>query len=78
MRYNYEIVFVPDKQLILTDGSSRYSVSVSESNSKVGSRDELLQEIDSYVNFIISSFPASKNMLDRIKNKQKKRLHFRD
>lgn len=68
MRYNYEVVYVPGKQLVLADCLSRNPVSVRESYYK----DELPQEIEGYVNFVVSSPPASKNILEKIKDEPKK------
>lgn len=65
MRYHYQVVYVPGKQLILADSLSRNPMNIFENNA-----DDLPHEIDCYVNSIINNLPASETMLDRIKLEQ--------
>ncbi|XP_033214084.1 uncharacterized protein LOC117171140 [Belonocnema kinseyi] len=64
MRYNYKVVYVPGKQLILADSLSRNPV-----DSMTENRD-LSEQLDQYVNLIIQALPASKGMLERISDEQ--------
>jgi len=67
MRYNYEIIYVPGKQLVVADCLSRSPISKKSFYS-----DELPQEIEGYINFVVDNFPTSQNMLDKIKDEQRK------
>ena len=65
MRYSYEVVYVPGRELVLADYLSRNPLKKSEENA-----DELPNEIDLYVNFVVCNMPASNSMLDRIRMEQ--------
>lgn len=65
MRYNYKVVYIPGKQLVLADSLSRNPLSRSESKG-----DDLPKEIETYIRFIVNSFPASQNLLGRIRSEQ--------
>lgn len=67
MRYNYKVIYVFGKQLFLADCSSRNSVKSINSSEK-----GFEEEIDHYVHFVISHFPASKNLLQKIKDEQER------
>lgn len=67
MRYNYKVIFVPRKQLVLADCLSR------NPTEDVGDSDkEFVEEIDHYICFITNHLPATKNLLQRIKDEQEK------
>lgn len=63
MRYSYKVNYVPGKQLVLADCLSRNPTEDSL-------REDLTEEIDHYVHFVTSHLPATKNLLQRIKDEQ--------
>ena len=65
MRYNYKVVYVPGKLLVLADFLSRNPLLESNPNDK-----DLTEEIEAHVNFIISNLPASESLLKRIQSEQ--------
>ena len=69
MRFNYTIVYVPGKSLILVDALSRNPLSRKES-----STDEFERETYKYVRLVFQAIPASPTMLHRIKTAQKSDL----
>lgn len=67
MRYDYEVIFVPGKQLVLADCLSRNPVESASSTEK-----DFEAEIDCYVNFVTNHLPATKVLLQRIKEEQER------
>lgn len=67
MRYNYKVIFVPGKQLVLADCLSRNPIGCTNSAGK-----DFAEEIDHYVHFVTSHLPATKCMLQKIKDEQEK------
>lgn len=65
MRYNYKVIFVPGKQLVLADCLSRSPVDKFENK-----KDDLQSEINYYVQLTIASLPATNSLLDRIREEQ--------
>lgn len=54
MRYNYQIIFVPGKQLVLADSLSR-----NPTKTTCAHADDLPEEIECYISFIVNNLPAS-------------------
>lgn len=67
MGYNYKVVYVLGKQLILADCLSRKPSEDVNSSEK-----EFAEEIDYYICFITDNLPATRNLLQRIKDEQKR------
>ncbi|XP_011145827.2 uncharacterized protein K02A2.6-like [Harpegnathos saltator] len=67
MRYNYKVIYMPGKQLILANCLFRNPIQSIKNSEK-----EFEEEIDYYVHFVTSHFPASKNLLERIKDEQER------
>ena len=65
MRFNYKVVYVPGKLLILADSLSR-NPSPREDHFK----DDLEKETYKYVRLLMNALPSSPFMLDRIKSEQ--------
>ncbi|XP_011884023.1 PREDICTED: uncharacterized protein K02A2.6-like [Vollenhovia emeryi] len=65
LRYSFKVVYVPGKQLVLADSLSRNPL---ERDRDEGN--ELSNEIESYVQFIVGNIPASKNLMDKISEEQ--------
>lgn len=65
MRYTYSVVYVPGKQLILADSLSR-----NPSKNKETKEINISEDLDVYLNFIVKSLPAIKNILERIRTQQ--------
>lgn len=65
MRYNYTIVYVPGKQLVLADCLSRCPV-----GAYAETKNNLPEEITSYVRLTLDSLPATKSRLDQIREAQ--------
>jgi len=62
MRYNYSLIHVPGKQLILADFLSRNPV---EFNDCIDYN--INKDMNAYINYVIGSLPATKDMLEKIK-----------
>nr|CAI5837085.1 unnamed protein product [Callosobruchus analis] len=65
IRYDYEIYYVPVKDLVIADALSRCFP-----DSEIPEDDELVQETDIFVNLITSSFEVKPYLLDEIKQGQ--------
>lgn len=66
MRYNYEVRYVPGKQLVLADSLSR--------NPVAGKQEDLEIEFENakYVRFVVENIPATNDMINLIKSEQEK------
>lgn len=67
MRYDYKVIYVPGKQLVLANCLSRNSVEIVN-----GSEKDFEEEINHYAYFVTSYLPASKSLLQRIKDEQER------
>ncbi|EZA59685.1 hypothetical protein X777_16668 [Ooceraea biroi] len=67
MWYDYKVIYVPGKQLVLADCLSRNPIEEDHSL-----KDEFEEEISHYVRFVISHWPVSNSFLQRIKEEQGK------
>lgn len=66
MCYCYRITFVPGNQIVLADSLSRNTF-----DNKSTYKDDLSEEIECCVRFIVNNLLASKNLLDEIREEQK-------
>lgn len=63
MRFNYDVKYVPGKELVLPDSLSRSPLSNLES-------DEDVNDCDLYVNFIVKNLPLTDIYLEKIRKEQ--------
>lgn len=67
MRYNYKVIYVPGKQLVLADCLSRNPIGCANNAGK-----DFAEKIDHYIRFVTSHLPATKSVLQKIKDEQEK------
>lgn len=65
MRYDYEVYYVPGKEIVVADALSR-----NFPNSNVPDDDELVLETDVFVNLVIESLEVKPYLLEEIKQEQ--------
>lgn len=66
MKYNYEVQYLPGKQLVVADCLSRNPLEVARD--EIG--EELLDASEAQVNMIVSNISIAQNILDRIRHFQ--------
>lgn len=66
MRFNYTVIYVPGKQLVLADALSRNPIPGYEANS------ELEVEMPKFIHFIINNIPTTDCMLEKVRIEQEK------
>jgi len=65
MRYNYKLVHIPGKQLVLADSLSRNPIEFDD-----GIDDNINKDMEAYINYVIGSLPATKSTLEKIRIEQ--------
>lgn len=70
MYFSYRVVYVTEKQLILTDSLSRNPKSTYDY-----SCDDLETETREYVRFVVSSLPTTESLLGKIRTCQENDFH---
>lgn len=66
MRYNYKVIHVPGKHLVLADSLSRNPLATTN----IVDKNDFSDKTESYVKFVIGNLPATRTMLEKIKVEQ--------